>query len=243
MEQAAEKENHQAINLLQRYCYQKDHEQYLYWVNKGIDAKLKQSFTLDLVIKLDAWEQDKENELLQKQVKTALIAAQSHQSEGVKYFKGYCDLHGYWGRQPQLEKGLNMMVDNHEKLPDFLHYEDTLFNLLKEHEQYADLAIEVSNKALYCASDAIKPQMKFDLAMLIWQKLQANKKVKSPHGLKVLIRESAKSECCDAMQFIKSPKGKALMQDNSVVCQKNCKKSVDRKKLNKAKKSARKAKR
>ena len=85
--------------------------------------------------------------------------------------------------------------------------------------------------------------MQFDIAMLIWQKLQADMKVRSPHSLKVLIRESAKSGCFDAQQFIKSPKGKALMRDNSLVCQKKGKKSVDRNKQKQAKKKARKAKR
>ena len=243
MHQAAEKSNHDAIKELQAYYFKKDAKQYLSWVNAGIHAKVKQSFTLDLAYKLDAWEQDKDNELLQKQVKTALISAQSYQSNGVKYFKGYCDFSGYWGRRPQEDQGLKMMVDNHEQLPAFFHYEDKLFYLLKDQPQYSNLALELSTKALYYISEEGKSQMQFDLAMLIWQKLQTDHKVKSPHGLKDLIRESVKSGCDEAMQFIKSPKGKALMRDNRVVSQKICKKSVDRKKLNKAKRKARKAKR
>lgn len=243
LEQAAGKAHHQAIRVLQNIHYKKDQEQYLYWVNAGIEAKEKRSFTLDLDYKLAAWEQDKDNELLQKQVKTALISAQSYQSNGVKYFKGYCDIHGYWGKQPKPTEGLSAMVESYEQLPEFLHYEDTFFNLLKDHEQYTELAIEISNRALHCANPALKPQMKFDLAMMIWKQLQADKTVKSPHALKVLIRESAKSGCFAAQQFVKSPKGKALMRDNSVVSQRNSRPNVDRKKQKLAKKSARKAKR
>ncbi|PKH03108.1 hypothetical protein CXF72_07940 [Psychromonas sp. MB-3u-54] len=243
MHQAAEKANHDAIKALQTYYYEKDQKQYLKWVDAGINAKVKQSFTLDLAHKLDLLENDKENQLLQKQVKTALISAQSHQSEGVKYFQGYCDYYGYWGKNPKPEKGLNVMVESHEQLPAFLYYQDKLFHLLKDQPEHSDLALDISSKALYCTSEESKPQMQFDLAMLIWQKLQEDHKVKSPHSLKLLIRESAKNGCVDAQQFIKSPKGKALMRDNSVVCQKDCKKSVDRKKLQQAKKSARKAKR
>jgi len=243
MHQAAEKMNHKAIKELQSYYYEKDQEQYLHWVNKGIKANVKQSFTLDLAHKLNLWENDKENELLQKQVKTALISAQSHQSDGVNYFKGYCDYYGYWGKQPQSESGLVTMSENHEQLPEFIHYEDKLFNLVKEHEEYQNLALELSHKALYCCGEHAKPQMQFDVAMLIWKKLQSKSRVKSPHSLKVLIRESAKGNCFEAQQFIKSPKGKALMRDNSVVCQQNSKPTVDRKKQKQAKKKARRAKR
>ena len=243
MHQSAEKENHQALKQLQAYYYQKDHSEYLYWVNKGIAANLKQSFTLDLAYKLALWEQEKENELLQKQLKTALISAQSRQSEGVNYYKGYCDLQGYCGKKVQLEDGLNTMIKNHRQLPDFLHYEHTFFNLLKAHQEHIDLALDIANKALYCCDEETKPQIQFDFAMLIWQKLQDNKKVKSPDSLKTLIREAAKGGCNDAIQFIKSPKGKSLMRDNSVVSQKICKKSVNRKKLSQAKKKARKARR
>ncbi|MGB5446024.1 MAG: DUF4145 domain-containing protein [Psychromonas sp.] len=243
MHQAAEKANHQAIEELQGYYYAKDQQQYLYWLNKGITAKVKQSFTLDLAYKLAAWEQEKDNELLQKQVKTALISAQSRQCDGVKYFKGYCDLQGYWGKPPQLAEGLSAMVENHQQLPEFLHYQHTLFNLLKDHQQHAELALEIAGKALYCAGEESKAQMQFDIAMLICQKLRADKQVKSAHGLKALIRESAAGGCSEAIQFIKSPKGKALMRDIRVVSQKSGKKSVDRKKLNKANKKARKANR
>jgi len=243
MHQAAEKANHDAINELQNYYYEKDKKQYLNWVNTGIEANFKASYTLYLAYKLAAWEQDKDNKLLQKQVKTALISAQSHQSDGVKYFQGYCDYYGYWGKEPQLAQGLRAMVESHQQLPAFLHYQDKLFNLLKGQPEYSDLALQIASSALYCSSEQSKPQMKFDLAMLIWRKLQAGNIVKSPHALKLLIKESAKSGCFDAQQFIKSPKGKALLRDNSVVCQKDCKKSVDRKKLKQAKKNARQAKR
>ncbi|ABM03683.1 hypothetical protein Ping_1908 [Psychromonas ingrahamii 37] len=241
--QAAEKANHDAIKALQTYYYEKDQKQYLKWVDAGINAYVKQSFILDFAHKLDVWEKDKENQLLQKQVKTALINAQSHQSEGLKYFQGYCDYYGYWGKNSNPEQGLNLMVDSHEQLPAFLHYEDKLFNLLKNKPEHSDLALEISNRALSCTSGTSKAQMQFDLAMLIWQKLRADHQVKCSHSLKVLIRESAKSGCVDAQQFMKSPKGKALMQDNSVICQNNGKKSVDRKKLQQAKKNARRAKR
>jgi hypothetical protein len=243
MHQAAEKANHDAIKALQTYYYEKDQKQYLKWVDAGINANVKQSFTLDLSHKLEIWQNDKENQLLRRQVKTALISAKSHQADGVQYFQGYGDYYGYWGQNPNPEQGLNVMVENHEQLPAFLHYEYILFNLLKDQPEHSDLALDISSKALYCASKQSKPQIQFDLAMLIWQKLKEDHKVKSLHSLKVLIRESAKSGCFDAQQFIKSPKGKTLMRDNSVVCQKGCKKSVDRKKLQQAKKSARKAKR
>lgn len=134
------------------------------------------------------------------------------------------------------------MVESHTKLPIFIHYEDKLFNLLKDQPEHIDLALEISPKSLYCCSEDLKPQMKFDLAMLLWKKLQENGKAKSPYGLKTLIRESAKGKCFEAMQFIKSPKGKALMRDNSLVCKQNSKPSADRKKQKQAKKQARKAK-
>lgn len=241
--QSAEKSNHSAIKELQHYYYKKDQSKYCHWVEEGIKANCKQSYTLDLELKLAEWEGDKANDLLLRKVKTALTAAQSHQSEGAKYFKGYCDYYGFWGKQPKPEEGLKLMIDHHKKLPSFIQYENKFFNILKDKEDQLDLAVEVSSKALYCSTEVEKPQMKFDISMLIWKKLQLDKRVKSPHSLKLLIRDAAKTGCEEAIQFVKSPKGKALMRDNSVICQQNSKPSVDRKKQKLAKKLARRAKR
>ena len=243
LHQAGEKANHGAIKKLQEYYYTKDQDKYQYWVKKGLNTNCKQSYILDLEYKLTEWENEPHNDLLLKQVKTALTSAQAHQAEGVKYFKGYCDYHGFWGKLPQPKEGLEIMIEHHLKLPAFIHYEDTFFNLLKDDEEKVDLAIELSSRALYCCEESNKPQMKFDLSMMIWKKLQTGKNVKSPHSLKVLIRDAAKTGCEEALQFIKSPKGKALMRDNSVVCQQNTKPTVDRQKQKQAKKKARKAKR
>ncbi|PKG38327.1 DUF4145 domain-containing protein [Psychromonas sp. Urea-02u-13] len=243
--QAAELENHKAIQYLQIHYYEKEPKQYLNWVAKGIDAKVKQSFTLDLAYKLEAWENDKDNELLKKQAKSALISAQSYQSEGAKYFKGYCDYFGYWGKTPQPELGLKVMAESHQQLPVFMRYEHKLFNLAAAHSEYEDLALEVSTNALICCSDEMKPQMQFDFSMLLLKKLYTENKVKveSPRSIKALVRESAKNGCFDAQQYIKSPKGKAFLRDNSLVSHTICKKTADRKKLKQAKKKARKAKR
>jgi desulfoferrodoxin (superoxide reductase-like protein) len=241
--QAAEMQHHQAIRDLQQYNYQKDEKHYLYWINAGIEAKEKRSFTLDLGYKLAQWELDVENELLKKKARSALISAESRQSEGVLYYRGYCNYHGYWGKTPNTESGLKTMIEHYNSVPEFVAFEAQLFNLLKTEEEYIDNALDIASKALLaCKSAATQAQMKFDLAMLVWKKLQTSKRAKSPYGIKKLLRESAKEGCTEAIQFVQSPKGKALLRDGSLVCISNSKKSIDRKKLKQAKKSARKAK-
>jgi len=92
-----------------------------------------------------------------------------------------------------------------------------------------------------CESSSDKAQAKFDMAMLILEKLRDRNKIKSPHSMKQLIRDAAKEGCDDASQFIKSPKGKALLRDGSYTCIKTKHCSVDRKKQKQAKKLARKS--
>ncbi|UZE94444.1 hypothetical protein [Alkalimarinus alittae] len=236
--------HHQAIRILQEIFYKKDHQQYLAWVSAGVDALEKRSFTLDLENKISQWEQDVNNDVLKKKAKTALISAESRQSDGALYYRGYCTLKGYWGKQPETELGLKSMVDHYPNLPQFLHYEHQLFNLIKSKSEYIDEALSVSDRALKaCETTEEKAQVKFDMAMIIWEKLRECNKVKSPHSMKQLIRDAARESCSDAIQFIKSPKGKALMRDGSYACVKTKHSSVDRKKQKQAKKLARKARR
>ena len=243
MHQSAEKCNQKAIQYLQAYYYQKQPQKYLGFIEKGIENKVKQSFTLDFISKLTRWESEQDNEILKTQAKSALTNALSYQSDGAQYYKAYCEFVGYWGKTPNQNESLLSMIEHHKAVPAFIHYEDKLFNILQKHPEHIDLALELSSKSLYCCSEKDKPKMKFDIAMLLWQKLRENGKAKSPYSLKELIRESAKGECFEAKQFIKSPKGKALMRDNSVVCQINNKRTVSRKKQKVAKKHARKARR
>ena len=240
--QAGAMQHHQAIRFLQEKNYKKDHQEYIFWVNAGTEALEKRSFTLDLEIQIAQWEQDVNNDVLKKKAKTALISAESRLSEGAAYFRGYCNFYGYWGKQPDTNKGLKAMVDHYQNIPQFLHYEYPLFNLIKNEAEYAGDALSISNRALMaCESSIDKAQVKFDMAMLILVKLRERNKVKSPHSMKQLIRDAAKEGCDDATQFIKSPKGKALLRDGSYTCIKTKHCSVDRKKQKQAKKLARKS--
>jgi len=244
IEQAAEKLNHKAICVLQETTYKKEPAKYSNWLNKGLEAKEKRSFTLDFEQKLSAWEQDQNNDLLQKKARSALITAQSRQAPGIEYYQAYCVYHGYWGKQPNPVLGLENMADTYKNVPQFLYFEEDLFNLTKNEVKYGSLALKMSTNALRI-NETIdgKALLKFDLAMLIWRELRDNKQAKSPHGIKKLLRESAKEGCEKAIQFNKSPKGKALLRDGSIVNINTNKTQVDRKKQKQAKKSARKAKR
>ncbi|MBE8233756.1 MAG: hypothetical protein HAW67_08475, partial [Endozoicomonadaceae bacterium] len=136
------------------------------------------------------------------------------------------------------------MVENYKYIPQFLYYEETLFNLVKDEHEYLEIALAMSTNALRINQTVIgKAKIKFDLAMLIWEKLRENGKAKSPHGIKNLLRESAKEGCNEAVQFIKSPKGRALLRDNSIVSVNHNHGHVDRKKQKHAKKTAKKARR
>lgn len=237
-------QHHQSIRFLQEKFYKKDYQQYLFWVNAGIDALEKRSFTLDLENKIAQWEQDSNNDVLKKKAKTALISAESRQSEGALYYRGYCTLKGYWGKLPDANLGLNTMVEHYQNIPQFLHYEHQLFNLIKKEPEYIDDALLISDRALkVCETSEDKAQVKFDMAMIIWEKLRECNKVKSPHSMKQLIRDAAREGCRDANKFVKSPKGKALLRDGSFTCIKTKHSSVDRKKQKQAKKLARKSRR
>jgi len=242
--QASNKQHHQAIAYLQHKYYQKDQQQYLYWLNAGVEAGEKCSYTLDLAEKINQWQLDVDNEMLKKKAKTALISAQARQSPGVKYYSGYCDYHGYWGKQPKPQEGLNLMMAHYQDIPQFLYYEETLFNLVKNEKEYVDQAIKLANNALRINQTvAGKATIKFELAMLLWQKLQQQQQVKSPYGLKKLIREAANDGDFAAKQFVKSPKGKALLRDGGIMNIKTQHATPDRNKQKLAKKAARKAKR
>jgi len=244
IKKSGEMSHHKAICFLQSKYYKKDQQAYLYWLNSGIEAGEKSSFTLDLAYKLGQWELDVNNDFLKKKAKTALIAAQSRQAPGVQYYIGYCNYHGYWGKPPKLDTGLITMMESHKSIPQFIHYQEKLFKLLNNEPNYIDEALDLSTSALHICDTSIgKAQIKFEVAMLIWKKLQNNDKAKSPQGIKNLIREAAKEGCQEAITFIKSPKGKALLRDGSVIAIKITHSHVDRKKQSKAKKSLRKSRR
>ncbi|MFT6906434.1 MAG: hypothetical protein ACJAS1_003101 [Oleiphilaceae bacterium] len=242
--QAGEQANHKAIRVLQQKYYSEDIKQYHYWIEAGLHAEEKRSFTLDLFEKLKQWELDKNNDILKKKVKTALISAKARLSPAVNYFSGYCDYHGYWGNAPAPVKGLSAMIKHHQQVPQFIDYQEILFNIVKKDSEYTSEAIELANDALRINKTVLgKAQIKFELAMLIWRKLQNGNKVKSPHALKQLIRESAKAGHVEAIDFIKSPKGKVILRDGSIISTKSAHIKVDRKKQKQANKAARKAKR
>jgi hypothetical protein len=243
IEQAGQKHHHQAIRLLQEKFFQKEPKKYLHWLNIGVESSEIRSFTLDFEYKLSQWQLDIDNEILKKKARSAFISAQSRRSPGILYFEGYSTYYGSWGKQPNEELGLKQMVENHLNIPQFLHYEEILFNLVKNEDKYIDVALAVSTNALHINQSVTgKAKIKFDLAMLIWKKLRENGKAKSPHGIKNLLRQSAKEGCFEAIQFVKSPKGRALLRDSSIVVAKNNHRQVDRKKQKHARKTARKAK-
>ncbi|PKI12705.1 DUF4145 domain-containing protein [Colwellia sp. 12G3] len=244
IEQAGLKNHHKSIRFLQEKHYQKETKKYLHWLNIGVESSEIRSFTLDFEYKLLQWQLDVDNELLKKKARSAFISAQSRCSPGISYFEGYCIYFGCWGKKANAELGLKKMVESYKDIPQFIYYEEILFNLLKDQHEYIEIALVMSTNALRINQTVIgKAKIKFDLAMLIWRKLRENGKAKSPHGIKNLLRESAKEGCIEALQFIKSPKGRALLRDNSIVSVNRNHGHVDRKKLKKAKKSARKAKR
>jgi len=242
IKQAAEKMHHEAIIYLQEYYYKKEENEYTNWVAAGVEAQEPRSFLLDFEYKLSQFELDLHNELLKKKAKSAFINAKARQIKGIVYYQAYCTYRGYWGNSSDIDENLKSMVENYKQLPAFLHYEDVLFNAIVKKEQFTETAIEIASHALLaCTEEKRKAQMKFDFAMLIWKELLKDRSVQTPLGMKQLIREAAREGSQEADQFIKSPKGKALLRDQSYVVITTTKTKVDRKKQKSAKKSARKA--
>jgi hypothetical protein len=246
LKQAGEKQFPEAIRKLQSHYYNADSALYHKWVTAGMAAEEKGAFTADLFGKLLRWQQDQGNELLLKQLRSAMISAESRQAAGVAFIRGYCDFNGYLIKEALPAKGLAAMAEHYKALPEFLPYEAWLFDAAKTAPEHDELAIEVFNKALLQTADSSKKAlMKFEIAILIRDKLamQNGGRIKSPGSIKHLLRESAKEGCELAIQYIASPSGKALMRDDSYVSVSVRHKVVDRVKLKKAKKAARKAKR
>lgn len=246
LKQAGEKQFPEAICKLQAHYYNADSALYQEWLTAGMAAEEKGSFTADLFAKLQRWQQDQGNELLLKQLRSAMISAESRQAAGVAFIRGYCDFNGYLIKEALPEQGLAAMAEHYKAMPAFLPHEKWVFEAAKTVPAQYELAIEVFKKALFQTVDsAEKALMKYEMAILIRNKLSTKNggRIKSPGSMKHLLRESAQEGCAQAIQYIASPSGKALMRDDSYVSVAVRRKVVDRAKLKKAKKAARKAKR
>ncbi len=241
---SADKQYKESAIFLQEYYYKKDNAEYTKWISAGVEMHEHRSLLLDFESKLAQFEGDLANELLKKKAKSAFINVKAHQVKGIEYYQAYCAFKGYWGAANTEDENLQLMVNSYKQIPSFLHYETELFCSIVKIEKYAKTAILLSERALLGCVDIVqKAQMKFDFAMLIWKELLADKSVKTPLSMKKLIREAALEGSSEADQFVKSPKGKALLRDQSYVVLTTTKKQVDRKKQNSARKKARKAKR
>jgi hypothetical protein len=216
MHQAANKHNIEAIRWLQEYYYLKDTSEYNDIISIGLAAEEKTAFLLDFIKKLSEWEQDKNNISLCKLAKTALISAEARQSLGIKYYAGYCISNGYLGKNKDLDAGINLMIENHEKLPSYIASEKILFKLISTKPEYEKMAIKIAPSAIHQAEGLEKAELKYETAMLYCSRIQRMKSVKSPFILKNLIREAAKEGSANAKQYLLSPYGKALMRDSRI---------------------------
>ena len=242
IKQAGEKSYHSAIRFLQETYYNNEQDEYEFWVGAGVDALEKRSFTLDLEIKIGKLDKNKNNDLLKKKARTALIIAEARQSDGVLFYKGYCEYSGYWLKEPDMNNGIKKMMSAHITVPSFLDYEYRLFSLIKTEIDYIDDALSISGRALFlCKNKQDKAQLKFDIAMLAREKLYISKEVSTSYPLINLLKESAKEGCKDAFEFISSKSGKVFMQDMSLRITQVKHAGVNRVKQKKAKKLAKKS--
>jgi hypothetical protein len=186
MHQAASKHNVEAINRLQGHYFNNEISKYKEMILLGLAAEDSYTYILDCIQKLNDWEQDKDNVLLLKLAKTALISAEARRALGIKYYTGYCIFNGYLGKTKDVEAGLKLMVENHEKLPAFIDSEKSFFRVIGKKPEHEAMAIRIASRAIYQAEGLEKAEFKYEAAMINYRKLMKTKKTSSLKELRMV---------------------------------------------------------
>ncbi len=214
---AAKSNHHKAIKAVLLNCYEIDKTSYQHAIKLGLNANVKLSYLCNAVTTLSDFENSEDNDLNYKKAKSALIALEARQAEGGKFLIGYCIAKGLLGKKQDEAVGIELMVKNFPDLPMFLELETMLFQFINKSNRHIKLACTIAPYVIKNTEGLKRAEVKFDYAMLLLRMLQDVGKMCSPISLKTLIRESAEEGHFLAKQYIKSPDGKALLRDNSLV--------------------------
>ncbi len=230
-----------ALNKLQAMYANKHGNEYGQWFQRALAVNNKQALLVDVFDKMLSSIENSENELLQKRFRSAYIKAQAYRVTGFGFIDGFCRYHGLMMFDTEKNKGIGLMMTDKSNLPEYLAAESVLFPLLSKEDEFQEKALLLLPQALYQTKSKLKQaQLKYDAAVIIMNVLKLKGSVKTPFKLKALLRESASGGCKQAIEFISSPLGKAVLTNPCYGYQQTGHhKSVDRNKQNKARKQSR----
>ncbi len=237
---AGNKGHEQALNKLQSINANKNKDQYEQWFKRGIELNNKQALVVDVFNKMRCSVADEANDLLKKRFRSAYIKAQAYQVKGFGFIKGFCLYHSLMNLDAEPSQGIDLMIAEKSSLPDYLNAESVLFSVFSKEDEFQEQALDLLPYVLYqTESPQAQAQLKYDAAVILMNVLKTKGSIKTPFPLKVLLRESASEGCKQALDFICTPLGKAVMTNQRYSYQKTTHHKVDRSKQKKAKKQAR----
>ncbi|WP_261835767.1 DUF4145 domain-containing protein [Vibrio ishigakensis] len=213
--QAAEKANHKAISYLQSVSYKTDKEIYLELVATGIEAGHPCSYTLDAFEKIKRVEQNPEDELALKSLRSALIMADAKKAPHIAFFQAYASFISEKALNKTLtaEQRAQMMVDEFDDMPAELDIHYRMFNVLAESEQHLDTMNKLFDRAIQQTDDVSEhARIKSVLAIRAVEMLKQKELVKTPMPITKMLEEAANDGDANARSFINSAEGKAIMK-------------------------------
>ncbi|OBT15534.1 hypothetical protein A9264_12760 [Vibrio sp. UCD-FRSSP16_10] len=247
---AVEMDNHQAIFSMQLLTYKNDSKAYLDLIKKGIDAKHKASYTLDLFERVKAYENDAQDELAFRALRSALITAEAMLTPGMNFFKAYA---AFLSENKAVSKPLtpqecaDMMVASYESLPMALEVESRLLTVIAQAEGHNKLVNHIFVRAMEQTQDVKeKARLKSVVAIRSIEQFKETHSVSTPMPLRQLLQEAANDGDAQARAYLNSSEGKALLKKGGFCTTKNVgrtygvQKAKDRKKSKAAKKARRK---
>lgn len=241
IEQAAKNGHHEALNFMLSETVKTD--EYNFWLELALDNKVIEAFTCDVVLKVEKYLADK-NELNKKQLRSALVNAESRRAPGIKFAKAYIE-GNIFGKMAD-DAVTDMMVASYQSLPVYLWFEHKLFMQFSGKAEHYELLAELYHKALYQVEGdkEAEAEVKYAIVQGALEEFKEKKKVKTPASIPVLLKEAADAGHAEARIFINSCQGKAILKRLGFSTVGNYKKSAVSKDKQKSKrKQLKKAKR
>ncbi len=209
IEKAAIKGHHDALNFMLENTIKT--ENYDKWLNLSLKHKVLTSFTCDAFYKLERYQLDP-SECHLKQLRSAIVNADSRRSPGIKFVKAYAEQHIF--NKLDDETATTMMVDSYQELPPYLWFEYKLFTQLAEKKAHYTLLASLYHKAHYQVLDdeAAQAELKYIIVKGAIVRFQEEKRVQTPDSIVKLLQQAADSGHEGARELANSDEGKAILR-------------------------------
>ena len=209
IERAAKEGHQEALNFMLSETVKTDG--YASWLALALDHKVLEAFTCDAVLKLDKYLSDK-SELNKKQLRSAVVNAESRRAPGIKFVKAYTDFHIL--EKMSDDAATIMMVDAYQSLPTHLWFEHKLFTQISGVFEHYELLTEMYHKALYQieGDKEAEAEVKYAIVKGALEQFKEKKQVKTPASIPDLLKEAADAGHTEARMFANSSEGKAILK-------------------------------